>query len=529
MLTKVCRGKCGAELALISFDLNGDGKGRRNICRRCRGAGQRRAAPVNAEPEKRFTRALNSKRYLITSAQNETPVHSEFFATLKVAAAHLGAELVVIPFRYKNPTSPWAMRWKDHESWAAELAPYLHNTRKKLNANLVLAADVKIQPTAGSPLSGFDGMTGDLSCIIGHPKMQFLAVPSPLGRMAKILTTTGAVTVKNYTDTKAGKLGEFHHFLGAILVEIDGPVFHVRQLNADRVTGEFIDVDTLYTTKGTKKAPRAAGVICGDMHARFADQKVDEATFGLGGVVDAVDPEQIVFHDLFDGYSVNPHHFGDPFISHAKARAGLGDPRGEVEHAVKFVVDRLAPDQRAVIVASNHDDFLARWVRSADWKTMGPGAREFYLETAQAMLKTARMTPGGTVYEDPFRYWAQKLSKRLLDANEMPRSCVKALGRDESLKIAGVECSLHGHIGPNGARSTMKNLARIGARTVTGHAHTPGIEEGHYRVGTSTPLRLEYNRGPSSWLNTHCVIYANGKRSLITIIDGRWRLPPVKA
>lgn len=37
-------------------------------------------------------------------------------------------------------------------------------------------------------------------------------------------------------------------------------------------------------------------------------------------------------------------------------------------------------------------------------------------------------------------------------------------------------------------------------------------------------LVLEYNRGsPSGWMNTHCVIYLNGKRALINIIDGRWR------
>lgn len=30
--------------------------------------------------------------------------------------------------------------------------------------------------------------------------------------------------------------------------------------------------------------------------------------------------------------------------------------------------------------------------------------------------------------------------------------------------------------------------------------------------------------GASSWLNTHCLLYANGKRSLINVIDGEWRL-----
>ena len=47
--------------------------------------------------------------------------------------------------------------------------------------------------------------------------------------------------------------------------------------------------------------------------------------------------------------------------------------------------------------------------------------------------------------------------------------------------------------------------------------------DGVYQVGTSSRLKLEYNSGPSSWLHTHCCIYPNGKRTLITIIDGQWR------
>lgn len=518
MLTKVCRGPCGLELSLTAFDKNGASKTtRRNICRRCRGSKQRRASPVKTEPEKRFTRALNAQRYIITSAQNETPVHAEFFATLKRAAAHLGADLVVIPLRYKNPTSPWAMGWKSHDHWSPEVTPYLHNTRKRLNANLVLAADVKIQPTGSSPTSGFEGLTGAESCIIGHPKMQYRTVPAPSGRFPKILTTTGSCTKANFTDTKAGKLGEFHHFLGAIIVEIDGPKFHLRQINADRATGEFTDLNLHYTAKGVRAAPAAAALVMGDTHARFTDPSVDRATFGADGIVETLKPKRLVWHDLLDGYSVNPHHAGDPFIAQAKSAAGFSDPEAEVKHAIKFVADRTPKGAQSIIVASNHDDFLSRWMRSTDWRICG--AKKFYLKTALAMLRSTEMTPEGTEYIDPFRYWVGRLKGG---------APIKALKKNESCKIEGCEVSNHGHAGPNGAKATMRNMARVGARMITGHRHSPGIEEGHYGVGTSTPLHLEYTNGPSSWLQTHCVVYANGKRCLITMIDGAWRAAPAK-
>jgi hypothetical protein len=509
---KVCS-RCGLEKPEKSF---GWARGRpeqrpyrRSTCNRCN-IGK---PPRKTEPPKRFARPLEGRRFIITAAQNATPVHPEFWKSLEVAAKHLGAELVVIPLRYRNPTSVWSKDQEDHEWWAEEVTPYLFNVRKKLNANLVIAGDVKTQPTASSPLSGFESLTGAESCILGHTKMQFRSVPVPTGRFPKLLTTTGACTKPNFTDSKAGKLGHFHHFLGALLVEIDGRRFHLRQLNADRKSGEFTDLDLSFSPRGVKKAPPALGLVLGDAHARFIDPAVDKATFGPRGIVETLQPRTLVFHDVFDGYSVNPHHLGNPFIGQAKLRGQVGDVREEVEHCVAWVKDR-AKGRRAIIVSSNHDNFLSRWVANTDWRHT-PGNAAFYLETAAAMLKSVALGPQGASYADPFVYWVEKLRG---EAN------IRCLALDESFKLEGIECSLHGHQGPNGARGTLKNLSRLGARVISGHSHTPGIEEGHYQAGTSTPLRLEYAHGPSSWLNSHVIVYHSGKRALLTIIEGEWRL-----
>jgi hypothetical protein len=479
----------------------------RGVCYRCR-----KDAPLPvAEP--RFTRSLTGKRYIITSAQNATPVHAGFLRALKVAAKHLRAELVVVPLRYRNPTSLWSARQETDEWWAPEVVPFLFNQRKRLGPHLMLAADVKTQPTASAPLTGFESLTGAESCILGHTRMQLRAVPVPSGRYPKLLTTTGACTRANYTDTKAGKVGAFHHFLGAVLVELDGRRFHLRQLNADTRDGSFVDLDRLFTAEGVRRAPPALGLVLGDSHARFVSPEVDAATFGRGGMVDVLDPQTVVFHDTFDGYSANPHHAGNPFIAAAKMRGRLGDVRAEVEHAVQFVASRTR-GRRAVLVDSNHGDFLARWILRCDWKT-DPLNAPFYLETAAAMLSSARMTSAGAEYADPWAYWVDRFRG---DAD------IRCLGPDESFTLAGVECGMHGHRGPNGARGSLRNLSKLGVKVISGHSHTPGIADGHYQCGTSTPLRLEYTHGPGSWLNTHCVVYASGKRALLTVVDGSWRV-----
>jgi hypothetical protein len=524
METKVCR-RCGEARPLSRFVLNKHGD-RRPDCRNCPAPAPRETKV--AIPE--FRRKLRGQRFIITSAQNATPIHEPAFAALLHAAESLGAELVVIPLRYKNPTSIWTENnanddwwgipeWQEQNGETNPLRPYLYNGRKKLNANLMLCADVKSQPTASSPLTGFEALTGAESFIIGHPKMQFRSIPAPSNNYPKIGTTTGTITVANSTDSRAGKLADFHRFVGAIMVEIDGPKFHIRQLNCDKEDGSFIDLDVKYTADGPEEAPPALALVMGDTHVTFTSTEVDKATFGEGGIAALLKPKMLVWHDLFDGYSVNPHHAGNPFISHAKQTNGLGDVEAEVRKTVDFVVQRTPIGTTSVIVPSNHDNFLSRWMVASDWRSVGN--KRFYLETALAMLDSVSVNEGGTTYADPFVHWVRKLTAPLVGEKCGFIVCPDV---DEPVLAGNIELNNHGDRGPDGTRGSMKRLARIGSRLITGHRHGPAIEEGHYGVGTSTPRKLEYTRGPSSWLNTHCVVYANGRRSLISIIDGQWRL-----
>src|SRR5690606_36858083 len=100
-------------------------------------------------------------------------------------------------------------------------------------------SDIKIQPTAVKPMTGFDSISGDNSCVFGHPKIQMKTISVLDNADPKMMLTTGACTVKNYTDSKAGQKGEFHHSLGFVIVEIKNKdVFFVRQVSAED-NGDF--------------------------------------------------------------------------------------------------------------------------------------------------------------------------------------------------------------------------------------------------------------------------------------------------
>jgi hypothetical protein len=97
------------------------------------------------------------------------------------------------------------------------------------------------------------------------------------------------------------------------------------------------------------------------------------------------------------------------------------------------------------------------------------------------------------------------------------------LGRDQSYKIADIEISNHGDVGVHGSRGSSKQFSNLPVKTITGHSHSPVIDKGNYTVGTTSLLRLEYNKGLSAWHHAHVVVYPNGKRQMIFIVNGKWR------
>lgn len=473
---------------------------------------------VNRRAVAKLNRALRStkgkRRYVITAAQNATPVNAAFFASLLTYCKHNHAQLIVVPYRYKNPTSLWSKQAEHDDWWASELTPYLYDKRIRLNEHLLLLGDIKTQPTASMPLQGFESISGGLSAIIGHPKLELNTVPTPQERLPKIMTTTGAVTARNYTPTKLGKKGEFHHTFGACVVEINGGAFHIRQINAIK-DGSFMDLDRYYDGAGSSPTGGVAALVMGDSHVEFIDPQVVDATFGKGGIVPTLRPETLVWHDVHDFYSRNHHHIGEAFIDFVKHHTGTDDVKAMLAKTFAFVDAHSPAWITNIFVPSNHPDALAKWVKRADWRS-DPRNAEFLLETALVMLRNSKMGDGGVETVCPFVYWAKQMLRK--------GSQSIFLEPEEPFQVCGIELGYHGHYGLNGARGSRKGFSRIGSKVVIGHAHSPGILEGAYQVGTNSRLRLEFVHGPSSWLHTDCVIYKNGKRSLISIIDGKWRI-----
>lgn len=458
----------------------------------------------------------DEKVFVVVAAQNGTPVHPHWWRVLQTICNHRGARLVVLPIRYKNPTSAWLASQKGAEYWAQEVMPYLVSERIKVNENLTILGDIKIQPTAADPLTGFESVAGGASAIVAHTKIQTRTIATPQSRMAKILMTSGACTQENYSDTRAGRVGAFHHSLSCVLIErVSDKKFHTRRIHFDTRTNTATDAARAetYSARSVRAAPRALALVTGDWHHPFTDKKVIEATFGAGGMVEVARPHHVIFGDITDGYPVNPHHAKNPFNRLAKY-SSLDSVRADLESLRGFLADHTVKGVENVVVTSNHDDFLSRYIVNADWRE-DPANAEWYLETALHMARHTKLTDKGTEYPNAFTYWMRRFN--------IPQT--RILDEDESFVLGDVELGMHGNRGPNGARGSIRNLRRIGVKTIVGHSHSPGEDEGCVQVGVSTGLRLEYNAGPSSWMQAHCFLNADRKRQLAFIIDGQYKAP----
>lgn len=449
-----------------------------------------------------------SERYVITYAQNATPVHTGFLAALKVYCAENDARLVVLPGRYKNPTSVWTAGQEHDEWWAPELAPFLFGGRMRIG-KLTVVGDISIQPTAIRPLSGMEKFAADGSAVFGHTKIQLQTIAAAERYYPRILTTTGAITVPNYTRSKAGMRGEIHHTIGACVVERDPQLFHLRQIIA-APDGTFTDLDREYTPEGSRQAPRALALILGDVHVDKLDPEVEAATLRRPDSIAAVlDPEMIVYHDVLDFDARNHHSIAHFPNRYARATGRANDSvEAEVMRAVAFV-DATPPSSLPIVVRSNHDAAYDRWLNTADWKSDPVNAR-FFVETWKAVLDEYEATGE---WPDAFA-----LLYKLRGAGRG-----RFLRLDEALQVGGVHLGFHGHTGLNGARGNVLAYSKLGARVVIGHAHAPEILDDAYQVGVSGALAMGYNALPSSWLPSHCVLYASGARTLVNVIRGQWR------
>ena len=456
---------------------------------------------------------FESKTLIFTSAQNNTLIHEGFFAALNVYKEKNDAEIVVSSFEYNknNFNNPEDSIWFD-----GRIKKLICDKPMQVAEGLVYCGEFNISPTAITPLSGLYNYTGGESGIIPHAKMQVESIPTPKYDTPKLMYTTGCCTQMNYIQKKAGTKAEWHHVYGALVVEIDenGDWF-ARQLIANSDTGEFYDLDTLYTKDGYTEKCSIEAINYGDIHAAGLSESVADISWRKNenndSILDVLKPKYQFLNDVHDQRARNHHNIKDPHFMFKMFNNQTESVEDEIKNTVSIIKETLRPFSETVIVESNHNLALTRWLKETDYRR-DPVNAIFFLDMQSAIYKSIVRGESLPVFE----YACNLVDDGLKD--------VKFLKEDESFRIVGnIECGSHGHNGNNGSRGGMQTYLKLGVKHNLGHVHGAAMREGVCYAGMSGDLEQGYNKGGSSWNHSHIITYLNGKRTIITLKNGKWK------
>ena len=454
--------------------------------------------------EGRSVERSTKKIYVITTAVADSSPHIGFLSALDTYSIEHDVQVVIMPCEsttnsFENKTAVFASVFHDPKYMFVSKDTFLNNN---ISLCSVQVSAKQIRPITG--LSRIGNREGSFVFASTKQFLEFVPSGNKRGTNYSIMTTGACTLPQYYTDTFVSKrlsyIAEKDHTIGAIIVEIENDsVFHFRQVQAD-IDGAFIDMGIQYNPDGTTEKV-STNLVMGDLHGFNID---GHALNAVCEVTKGMNIDRIFLHDTFDGYSVN-HHVS---TIAEKAHRAVTDQSSLVwelrktSEIVSLIDEQLKPKEM-VIVKSNHDEFLTRYLQE------------------------------GRYVSDPINHYASILIARALFENKdvlsygfeavgnPPPAHWTFLSRDSSYKIADVECGSHGDLGLNGSKPSLVTLEKVYGNCIIGHAHTAAIHRGVFRVGTMSKLDLGYNRGPTSWTHTCCLIYENGHRQLINVINGK--------
>lgn len=460
-----------------------------------------------------FIEKINKENKLvITSIVLGHEPNTEFLEALETYCGYNKAKLLIIPIKYRIADAIPELE--------TGYEKYFISTNFEYKDQYKIMGAMKLNASLENPLAGLDSLSKGYNVIFAHPQVALKTVPVDSGYPG-IISTTGCASEKTYSDSKQGYKATFNHSHSAIILEadIDG-IVHQRHLNFDGIG--FYDLTNYYDSTGTYQHHNNESItealITGDEHVTFMDDKVMLATYKYNdSIVNTLRPKKIVRHDVLDSYSISHHHKKNVFTNYAKYKDGYNSLADELNETINFIIQTTPSYSKSIIVSSNHHDHILKWLNETDPK-LEPWNALLYHQLMYYMLEETSMGENGAEYPNPFELYV----KKKFDFHFTSK--IEFISRNEKYLVADeVAVNAHGDVGCNGSRGSRKSFSSLPTKHVIGHGHSPGIEKGVYQVGTSSRLRLEYNSGPSSWHHCHCVVYPNGKRQLIFIINGKWK------
>ena len=430
------------------------------------------ATGLPSQLQKALSRTVDrdTKVLLVSTAQNKTSVNKGFLNSLEnykdFITNILGkkTEILVIPSKYRNPTSNVENeKSKTDDWWDDSLAEYL--IYGKVNfGDTTISADSRISPTAKSPLDGYEILASDGHLILGHSKIHFKTLPRFRDSPLRVMSTTGYMTSKNYSKSKAGDVAYENHSYGFVIVELkDDDTCYIPRNVKVKADGSFIDIIYNASKDGVVEAESSLGFIFGDLHARQVNEEFLQVS---KNIAKRLKPQKVVIHDALDGATVNPHESKDMFAQRQKIVQGKHLVEEEVEECLDILNDiREDVGGELFVVESNHDLFMDRYINDFQWK------KDLHNSPAYLRYAYIQQTVDLEIFGNIFGYL---IHERFLDS-------VKYVKMGDSLFISDYQCGQHADFGANGSKGSTKGFGRMNLKLIGGHSH---CMPGGYKVQT---------------------------------------------
>lgn len=422
--------------------------------------------------------------YVITTAQYNAGVPKNLLRNIKVYERINEAEVLIVPTTGKNVT--------DEQVLHPELQQYKIIDKDYSINNSLKIKDFGARPQQINPLTGLERFAaGDKSYIMPGTKQVFKFVANSYDEIPKAIMTSGAITKPNYNlRHRTGRIAQQDHEYGFVVVEkVNNKFFHFRQVTAQK-NGNFSDITGTYKNGKYYKNPEVKAMVIGDLHPYDLDPVHKKVTIGQ---IERFKPEASFFHDVFNGKSIS-HHYEGHNIEKFKVFNEQGlNLESELKETLKQIKDysKACGKGKMYIVASNHDEHLHR-----------------YLDEGRFVGDKGNDLVASQIYTAVLK-GHNALQYGLSLVGSIPSNVV-FLNRDQGFKMLGYELGNHGDLGANGGRGSPRSIENANSKSITAHGHSAFKLRDTHRVGTSTYLRLNYNRGYSNWSQSNALLYKLG-------------------
>lgn len=425
-----------------------------------------------------------NKKVIVSTVFSGEEYDENAFNLLKGMAKHLNADLRLL-YVHTNKNKRFTEEQLD------ELDPYLVQDLTFTHDKHAICKSVNVRYSCKRPLTNLEKISDHYKLIVvSSAKQQCKILPYDTNETFKIAYSTGTISKFDYKNTLTSYVDMRFNKCGAVVLEYNDTLQRYLPRNIEIVDNEIYDGDKIYYLEGDRvkfKKTTVDAMVLGDLHLPEEDFV---SVMTSVAQINRYKPKQVLIGDWCSFNSIN-HHEANRYLNKVMYyQQSLEDELKESTEKLNKLVD-MTEDCEFLIIHSNHDEFLDKWLNSGEM-----------VKDKQNAVIGCELFSCLAKRDDP--YFHYELDKR-----------IKFLKKGEIFSVNGVVLSNHGHVGLCGSRANSTTYVKTYNKSITGHTHSPKIEDSNYTVGTCSKINLTYTDHLSNWAFANALVHKNGAVQLI--------------